>query len=87
MNDIKKEEVEKLYYQWVNENVHNTDEENELLAKIDYLIQSNLNNVLSKKFLDELTDVLIECCALSERLGFICGFDKATRLILGKIVK
>ncbi|WP_050637685.1 hypothetical protein [Candidatus Stoquefichus sp. SB1] len=87
MNDIKKEEVEKLYYQWVNENINNTYEEKESLSKIDYLVQQNLNSILSKRFLDDLADVLIECCASSERLGFIYGFDKASRLILGKVVK
>lgn len=87
MNDIKKEEVEKLYYQWLNENVCNTSEEKELLDKIDSLIRDNLNNILSEKFLDQIADIIIECCTQSEKNGFVNGFNKATRLIIGRKVE
>ncbi|MFR7592486.1 MAG: hypothetical protein ACLUVC_13680 [Longibaculum sp.] len=78
MNRVNKKMVEKLYYDWCNEQESMSPEENKAWIQV----QSFLSNVQSPLRMAQ-DDAINEFGATSERLGFVAGFETAVNLLLG----
>lgn len=86
MNGIKKEAIERLYSMWADSRNGLITESQQALSKFGIVIQSLKSQLIADDEIDKIFLIVIECSAISEREGFLGGFESATDLIVGKTI-